>query len=111
MGRRVGVVWVFGIACGLGEALALAEDAPPGAPAAGMRAYVDPRTGALVPTPPAGQTPPPTPAFSRSAAGLVERPAPGGGVMVDLQGRFQSPLVATVGPDGRVRLHHRHPSE
>jgi hypothetical protein len=105
-GRGVGV-WVLGIACVVGSLPARAEEAPSGrAPAAGMRAYADPRTGALVPAPPPGHTPQPSPAFSRSSAGLVETRSPNGGVMVDLRGRFQSPLVATVGPDGRVRLHH-----
>jgi hypothetical protein len=46
----------------------------------------------------------PSAAFSRSSAGLVETRSPGGGVMVDLQGRFQSPLIATVGTDGQVRF-------
>ena len=42
------------------------------------------------------------PAFSTSHQGLVEVPAPGGGVMVDLQGRFRSATVARVKPDGTV---------
>jgi hypothetical protein len=36
----------------------------------------------------------------------VEAPAPGGGVKVDLQGRFQSPLIATVDGNGKVRTQH-----
>lgn len=73
----------------------------------GMRAYIDPRTGGFAAEPPPGE---PLPALdatpSQSAADLQAVPAPGGGVMIDLQGRFQSPLVATVQPDGTIRLHH-----
>jgi hypothetical protein len=32
--------------------------------------------------------------------------APGGGVKVDLQGRFQSPLFATVDANGKIKVHH-----
>ena len=72
----------------------------PGAPA-GMRAHVDPKTGAILPGPVAPQAPATLPtAASQSAVGLVERPAPGGGVMLDLQGRFLSPITATAAPDG-----------
>jgi len=82
---------------------ATAEDTPAvtAPPPASMRAYVDPQTGAIVPapvSPPALQAIPP--AVSHSTAGLVERPAPGGGVMLDLQGRFLSPITATAAPDG-----------
>lgn len=75
------------------------------APPPGMRAYVDPRSGALAPEPPAS-APPALPSTAHSTEGLVVRNAPGGGVMLDLQGRFQSRLVATVMPDGSVRLSH-----
>jgi hypothetical protein len=103
---------MLGVVCtlGLGSPARSEDAASAPVPAAGMRAYVDPRTGALVPAPVPG-APPAAPGFSRSAAGLVETRAPGGGVMVNLQGRFQSPLVATVGPDGRVRLQHLRPAE
>jgi len=84
------------------------EPQPAGEPApaaGGMKAYADPQTGALLPAPPAGARPEPaSPEFSQSAVGLREEPAPGGGVMVDLQGRFQSAMVATVGADGSVRI-------
>ena len=74
--------------------------------AGGMRAYADPRTGALRGSPPPGTAPPAAAAFSRSSSGLVETRGRGGGVMVDLQGRFKSPLVATVAPDGTVHIGH-----
>lgn len=72
---------------------------PSTAPA--MRVYVDPKTGAILHEPPQQIAPEelPTPA-SQSGEGLVERPAPGGGVMIDLQGRFMSPITATAAPDG-----------
>jgi hypothetical protein len=31
---------------------------------------------------------------------------PGGGVKLDLQGRFHSPLAATIGPDGKLKMQH-----
>jgi hypothetical protein len=82
---------------------ATAEDVPAvtAPPPASMRVHVDPKTGAIVPAPvgpPAPAQMPP--AASHSAAGLVEKPAPGGGVILDLQGRFLSPMTATAAPDG-----------
>jgi hypothetical protein len=72
-----------------------------------MRVYVDPATGELLPGRPTSLPPEPAAsALNTSAAGLVEVPSPGGGMMIDLQGRFQSPLVATIQPDGTLRLRH-----
>jgi hypothetical protein len=99
MGRGVAVAAV--LATGLVAAVATAGESPS---APGMRAYVDPATGKLTDRPPPGAAA--LPAASHSGVGLAETPAPGGGVMVHLQGRFQSPLVATVGPDGQVRVEH-----
>jgi hypothetical protein len=76
------------------------NDAAP-AVTGGMRVGVDPHTGALLPNPP--PVPVPERALSHSAVGLVEAPAPGGGVMIDLQGRFRSTMVGTASPDGGVR--------
>jgi hypothetical protein len=42
------------------------------------------------------------PSLDRSTDGLVEVPLAGGGVGVDLRGRFQSAAIAKIGPDGRV---------
>lgn len=99
---------------------ALAADA--GAPAAksagaqqapGMKVYIDPKTGALLNEPAPGTQPlelSPHEQNSRSTSheGLVEvpSPVPGGGVGLNLQGRFMSPMIATVGPDGKVRVEH-----
>ena len=70
--------------------------------AAGSWIHVDPQTGKRVPRPAGAAVVPPVPAFSTSHQGLVEKPAPGGGMMVDLQGRFRSAATATVGADGTV---------
>jgi hypothetical protein len=88
-------------------------DAPKDAP--GMKAFIDPQTGGFVREPPPGTaplvlSPAESNALSTSHQGLVEVPStvPGGGFKVDLQGRFQSPLTATVGPDGKVTIQHQH---
>jgi hypothetical protein len=80
--------------------------------AANMRVYTNPNTGEII-QPPAGAPAAETPeslekAFTTSSQGLVETPSPvpGGGVMIDLQGRFRSPLVATQGADGKVLIEH-----
>jgi hypothetical protein len=86
-------------------------DSPGGAP--GMTIHIDPLTGALLKEPAPRSLPLQLPpsllnALSTSHQGLVEAPSPvpGGGVMVDLQGRFRSMLFATIGPDGRVKIMH-----
>ena len=85
------------------DANAPTSGAPNAAPGrAGQWIHVDPQTGKRVPAPAGGVAIPADPAFSTSHAGLVEQPAPGGGVMIDLQGRFRSAATATVGPDGKA---------
>lgn len=81
--------------------------------ASGMTIHIDPRTGAILKEPVPGTvplklTPQLKNALSKSHEGLVETPSsvPGGGVKVDLQGRFQSPLVVTIDADGKVKLQH-----
>lgn len=103
--------WRFGAAFGmLLVALAAVEARSEDGSDAGMRAYVDP-SGRLVPAPPPGTAVPPAAALERSGAGLTETPAPGGGRMIDLKGRFRSPVVATVQPDGSVRIDHDHATD
>lgn len=72
----------------------------------GMRAYIDPATGELTSQPVVPELQPrgaaAAAATSTSTQGLVEQPAPGGGVMVDLQGRFQNEMRATIGADGAM---------
>lgn len=77
----------------------------------GMVVHVDPQTGRVLPGPAPGTTtlqlsPAEQNRLSTSSQGLVEEPAPGGGYRIHLQGRFQSPLMATTGPDGKVRIQH-----
>jgi hypothetical protein len=76
-----------------------------------MLIYIDPQTGVVRNAPAPGTVPlQVTPALqnalSTSHHGLVETPAAGGGVQVDLQGRFQSPLAATIDAQGDLRLQH-----
>jgi hypothetical protein len=96
-----------------GASLPPAEKAGPPAAAGGMMVHIDPRTGAIQRDPAPGTqplqlSPQLRNAVSTSHQGLVEVPgaAPGGGVKVDLQGRFQSPLVMTIDPDGKARTQH-----
>lgn len=81
----------------------------------GVMIYIDPKTGRLLKEPAPGTVPlAVSPALdnarSTSHQGLVEvpSPVPGGGVEVDLQGRFQNPLIGTIDADGKVRMHHLH---
>ena len=73
---------------------------------AGMRAYFDPKTGKIGPPSPdqaaAAAVTAEENAYNTSAQGLVAVPAPLGGQMVDLQGRFQNTITATLKPDGTV---------
>jgi hypothetical protein len=81
--------------------------------ASGMIIYINPQTGELRKDPAPGTvplqlSPAERNAFSTSHQGLVEAPSsvPGGGVKLDLQGRFRSPLAVTIDPDGKVKMHH-----
>jgi hypothetical protein len=80
-----------------------AEKAP------GMIIYIDPKTGEILPGPPADWTPLQD---EKSTTGplpepqVVPSPVPGGGVMIELDDRFRTPLKATVGPDGKVIIKH-----
>jgi hypothetical protein len=79
--------------------------------AAGMRIYRDPETGELGDPPaeaPAQVTLPPDDPLSTSSEGLVQTPSPvpGGGVMLHLQGRFRSPLIATQDAEGKITIQH-----
>jgi hypothetical protein len=78
-----------------------------------MTIHIDPKTGALLKEPAPGTvplqlTPQLQNALSTSHEGLVETPSsvPGGGVKLDLQGRFQSPLFVTIDADGKVKMQH-----
>jgi hypothetical protein len=79
----------------------------------GMIIHIDPQTGAILKGPAPGAVPLQlSPAvqntLSTSHQGLAEVPSPfhGGGVKVDLQGRFRSPSFATIDSNGNVRILH-----
>ena len=74
---------------------------------AGMRVYIDPATGEFLQGPPQPLTTETVKdindPFSTSSEGLKQVPAPvGGGVMVDLKGRFQQTVTATFDDSGKV---------
>ena len=74
------------------------EDSAPGA--AGIRVYLDPETGEVLDRP----TDPLTERLlderlSTYSADLLEEALPDGGYRVDLRGRFQSAVVATIDPE------------
>ena len=110
---------LLGVAtCFVLAAPAAAADDPPAvagqAPAgAGMTIYIDPQTGAIRSDPAPGTeplqlSPEERNALSTSQEGLVEvpSPVPGGGSKVDLQGRFQSPLIGTIDANGKFKMQH-----
>jgi len=80
-------------------ASAAAEQAGAPAGAAGMRVYRDPATGKLGSPPPGAVAPPPEQGEENEEP-LVEEPSPtpGGGVSVDLKGRFKSTTGVTSDP-------------
>lgn len=79
-----------------------AKPLPPAA--AGMVVGIDPETGVLGPATAAQMLelfPEEANALSRSTEGLVPRALPGGGVLLDLGGRFQEFSYVRMTPDGR----------
>ncbi len=73
--------------------------------AQGQLVYLD-KDGNRVTPPPGAVTAPMTPSVNRSSEGLVQvqSSVPGGGVMVDLKGRFRNYVVATKKPDGAIAI-------
>lgn len=81
--------------------------APEATEAAGFRVYLDPETGRFVPEPPAGaevESDVATEALSTRSVDLVEQPSPvpGGGMMLDLRGRFQNVIEMSVDASGAL---------
>ncbi len=75
----------------------------------GLRAYIDPQTGTLVVPPPKARQQLPSSTlelFNTSHEGLEIVTSPSGYTHVDLRGRFQDATMATIGEDGKVRIHH-----
>jgi hypothetical protein len=92
---------------------AWSEESHPQAVTGGMTIYIDPQTGTILRQPAPGSVPLQIGpelrnALSTSHQGLFETPsaAPDGGVKVDLQGRFQSPLIVTIDGEGTTRIQH-----
>ncbi|MGH7825879.1 MAG: post-PEP-CTERM-1 domain-containing protein [Candidatus Binatia bacterium] len=80
--------------------------------ASGMRIYIDPKSGEISKPPP---QPLPVERLQRSLEAAKEppmelreslSPRPGGGVMIDLKGRFRSSLRAVRDADGKLSLTH-----
>ncbi len=94
--RRWGAVWRSGLVVG-----ALVVRAHAGDAGAGMEAHVDPSTGRLVPEPV-------DPGWRRPAIAALPAPvevrAPGGGMMAVVPRQLASHLVATIEPDGSVKM-------
>ncbi len=76
-----------------------------------LKAYIDPETGKLGAPPQTANvlddSEPMQPFNNTSMDDLVEVPAPGGGMMVYLNGRFQSALIATKNKDGKITTSHK----
>ncbi len=75
-----------------------------------MRAYANPETGQLGAPPDTANVPESSEAVKRftstSVESLQEEPAPGGGMMVDLKGRFGSLTIATQDQSGKMTISH-----
>jgi len=80
--------------------------------APGLVVHIDPKTGQII-SPPAGavpgQLPRPLDTTQKPPSELRETlsPVPGGGVVIDLDDRFMTPLTATVDAEGKVRIEHK----
>ncbi len=79
----------------------------------GIIVHIDPETGRII-TPPSTPAPgqiqqPPPEAAKPHPPPLQETlsPVPGGGVMIELDDRFRTPLSATIDADGKVRFEHK----
>lgn len=79
----------------------------------GIIVHIDPKTG-KVKSPAPGELPdhilkPPPDAVKKPPQPLRETlsPVPGGGVVIELDDRFQTPLSATIDAGGKVRFEHK----
>lgn len=96
------------VTCVLGSIAPLisAQGAGPPATQPGMKIYINPETGELLEQPPKGAEAMVTPSVALPRPEQVESPEPGGGVMVDVRKRFQTPLHVRMGSDGKPVLGH-----
>ena len=77
--------------------------------APGMTIHIDPTTGEFLPEPAAdGVSKQAADAVTAPVLQLKAVPSPtlGGGIMIDLQGQFRMPLMATMGADGKLTMKH-----
>jgi hypothetical protein len=100
-----------------GKALVLVVALLVAIPASSQTVTIDPETGDFIDPPAAeqatrGQSTGGNSALAASALSTyhgdlvaVPSPTPGGGLMVDLRGRFQQVMKATIGPDGIPAVH------
>jgi hypothetical protein len=78
----------------------------------GMVVHIDPKTGRIISPPSAGvlpgQFPPPLDTTRKLSPEPSETisPLPGGGVSIQLDDRFMSPLTATIDADSKLKLEH-----
>src|SRR5712691_7100731 len=114
-GLFVGLLVVAGSFTVMAPPVFSGESQPAAVPkgAAGMTIHIDPQTGAILKEPAPGAVPLQLSpqlrnSLSTSHQGLVETPsaAAGGGVKLDLQGRFQNPLIVTIDADGKLKMQH-----
>lgn len=77
-----------------------------------QKVYIDPETGEIV-TPPEHETPAASESINPSALSISAEtmeeessPVSGGGVMIDLKGRFHNPVSATIGGTGKNTIEH-----
>lgn len=90
------------------------DERPGPSTAAGFKAYVDPVTGEGLARPEDAMPPLELDATHvTSDRGLREiaSPEPGGGISVDLEGRFRVPLEASAAPEQRPSIRHREAPE
>ncbi len=84
-----------------------AANAPRAGP--GLKVYIDPETGEFLEQPPRSAEPAEpmmAPNVALPEPEQVASPEPGGGIMVDVRGRFQTPLRARIGSDGKPEISH-----
>lgn len=75
--------------------------------APGMKVYIDPETGEFLKSPPPGaEISPVERTVAPPQLEQVESSEPGGGIGVNVKGRFQTPLKVTIDPQGKPVINH-----
>ena len=95
------------------------DERPGPSTAAGFRAYVDPVTGGPVKKEGLERPDDAMPPLELDATHMtsdrglreIASPEPGGGISVDLEGRFRVPLEASAAPEQRPSIRHREAPE